>query len=137
MSHVDGLRVHNNQHGFRGVEWRSDRGKFRARIWPTPGVRGYYLGTFDTAEQAALAYDAEARRIYGDAAYLNFPRDGERQAIASTISELICARGHDLTATGYVRPDGRGITCRQCNNEASKRAYHRKAALTPPNTRTI
>ena len=32
-----------------------------------------WIGTFDTAEEAALAYNATARRIYGSKARTNFP----------------------------------------------------------------
>lgn len=32
-----------------------------------------YLGRFITAEEAARAYDAESKKIYGEFAYLNFP----------------------------------------------------------------
>lgn len=35
--------------------------------------RVYHLGSYDTAESAARAYDAKARELYGPHAYVNFP----------------------------------------------------------------
>lgn len=51
--------------GLRGVQQRGAR--WRARFGDV------HLGTFDTAEQAALAYDTAALAEYGSFAWLNFP----------------------------------------------------------------
>jgi len=58
---------------FRGVALFKDRGRWGA--WITRDGKRFYLGSFPDEAEAARAYDAAARELYGNAAALNFPAD--------------------------------------------------------------
>ena len=55
--------------GFKGVSWNKRRNKYRAQI----GFRGKVveLGHYNTAREAARAYDYVARRVFGEFALTN------------------------------------------------------------------
>ena len=58
-------RQSNNKSGLKGVWWDKEK-----RKW-TSQVLHKFLGRFDTAEEAARAYDLNAKRTFGDFAATN------------------------------------------------------------------
>lgn len=57
----------NNKSGYRGVSFRKDSNKFRARIHD--GTSYKCLGSYDTANEAGEVYDAAAKLIFGEFYY--------------------------------------------------------------------
>jgi len=66
-------KYRTNTSGYKGVYWWARGHQWRAQV-RCRGVR-YHLGQFATAEEAAHAYDANARRLFGPFALCNFPDD--------------------------------------------------------------
>jgi hypothetical protein len=60
----------NGTSNFLGVSWNATRGKWRATIWERGRQKS--LGSHIREADAALAYDAAAKRIHGKFARLNF-----------------------------------------------------------------
>ena len=65
-----------NTTGYKGVTFKKSNGKYCARI--TAYGKRRHLGYFDDPVKAAEAYDEAARKLHGEFACVNFPREGER-----------------------------------------------------------
>lgn len=72
------MRKHRGMSRFKGVHFNKRKGLWAARI--QANSVGHSLGYHFREDDAALAYDEAARRLFGEFARVNFPKTGEQPA---------------------------------------------------------
>lgn len=68
---------------YKGISWHKRNKKWDVRICKSG--KKTFLGCFENQTEAALAYDRNAERLFGEFAYLNFPQLAEFRKFARKI----------------------------------------------------
>lgn len=101
QNHWNSGRQINNKTGFKGVYWCKKDKRFRAVIKRYGAQR--CVGGFSTAIEAARAYDAAARLLFGEFARLNFPNE-VHHIDAQTAAHLVARDSPEWTPKQRQHP---------------------------------
>lgn len=96
---------------FRGVRQRT-WGKWVAEIREPKKRARLWLGSFSTAQEAALAYDIAARKLYGASAELNLPPQESLGIDAIPTSAPSNPQMHDVEIKEHAAPPNVGSSSR-------------------------
>ncbi|KZV20160.1 dehydration-responsive element-binding protein 2D-like [Dorcoceras hygrometricum] len=102
---------------YKGVRQRT-WGKWVSEIREPDSGQRVWLGTFDTSFDAAMAYDAAARKLYGPDAKVNLPHmHGEKIEYQKNVAQT---SNEPSNLDHYYKSDDHGMNCFQGVGSASE-----------------